>query len=103
MMRFILKERFEGINEDGLTFDEVIAKDVKDHIDSFFYFQKNIIDENDNIDISNIGNARFVISRYYYKYLDEYVPGELAKELKKKIEDSIGADHLLTIPELKTE
>ena len=97
MMRFRLKERFEGVNDDGLTFGEFIAKDVKDHIDSFFYYSNHIVDENDNIDISNIGNARFVISCYYYKYLDEYVPGELAKSLKKKIEDSVGVDHLLKI------
>lgn len=97
MMRFRPKERFKGVNEDGLTFDEVITKDVKDHIDSFFYFRKNIIDENDNIDISNIGNARFVISCYYYKYLDEYVPGELAEKLKKEIKEKMTLSELLQV------
>ena len=84
MMRFVLKERFEGVDEDGLTFEEVIIKDVENHINSFFYFRKNIIDENGDIDALNMassGNARFVIS-CYYKYLDDYVPGELAEKLE---------------------
>ena len=100
MMRFRLKERFDGVNEDGLTFDEVIKKDVKDHIDSFFHYRKNIIDKNGDIDAMNMassGNARFVISCYYYKYLDEYVPGELAKKLKKEIEEKMTLGELLKI------
>lgn len=99
-MRFRLKERFEGVNEDGLTFDEVIARDVKDHIDSFFYYRENIVDKNGDIESMNMassGNARFVISCYYYKYLDEYVPGELAIKLKKEIEERATINQLLKI------
>lgn len=99
-MRFRLKERFEGVNQDGLTFEEVIIKDVKDHIDSFFYYSKNILDENGDIEainLASIGNARFVISCYYYKYLDEYVPGELAEKLKKEIEEKMTLAKLLKV------
>lgn len=106
MMRFVLKEKFDGVNQDGLTFEEVITKDVKNHIDSFFYYGDNIIDKNGDIEFLNmasVGNARFVISCYYYKYLDEYVPGELAERLKKEIEDLVGVDQLLKLPWLKTE
>lgn len=100
MMRFKLKERFEGLNEEGLTFEDVIINDVKNHIDSFFYYRDNIIDKNGDIEalnVASIGNARFVISCYYYKYLDEYVPGELAEKLKKEIEEKITLDELLKI------
>ncbi len=99
-MRFRLKKRFDGLNEDGLTFEDVIINDVKNHIDSFFYYSKHILDENGDIEalnVASIGNARFVISCYYYKYLDEYVPGELAKKLKKEIEEKITLAKLLQV------
>ena len=92
MMRFKLKERFEGLNENGLTFDEVIKKDVKDHIDTFLYYMNRVCSKDwdlDGMDMANLGNARFVLSCYYKQYLNEYVPGALSDILKREIENKI--------------
>jgi hypothetical protein len=97
-MRYIAIDKFEGVNENGLTYNEAIKKHVQDHIDTFQYCSSHINDETGEIDwmnLASIGNARFVISTYYYRELDLLVPKDLAKELKKKIEDSIGISELL--------
>ena len=100
MMRFIIHEPFTGRNEDGLTFEEFIKEDVLKYIKSFVYYRDNIHDEDGEIDwlnLSSQGNARFVLSTYYYKYLDKWVPGEPAKELKEIIKEEIGENELLEI------
>lgn len=100
MMRFKLKEKFDGVNEYGLTFEEVVAKDLKDHIDSFFFYRERIFDKKGDLDALNtasVSNARYVISCYYYKYLDEFVSGELAKKLKKEIEERMTLEELMQV------
>lgn len=98
MVRYIPITKFEGLNEKGLTYNEAIQKDVDDFIDTFLYNINNVTDKNGEIEwmnISNVSNARFNLGLYYEKELDLLVPENLAGELKKRIEDSIGLDQLL--------
>lgn len=100
MVRFRIIGKFEGLNEKGLTFNEVIQEDVKNHINTFLYNSSHITNKEGDIEwmnIANVSNARFVLGRYYEEYLDSMVPENLAKELKQKIIDSIGLDKLLRI------
>lgn len=95
-----MHEPFTGRNEDGLTFEEFIKEDVAKHIRSFHYFRDNIHNEDNEIDwlnFSSSSSARFSLSKYYNKYLDKWVPGATATELKKKIEDEVGKDELLNV------
>jgi len=99
-MRYIPIGKFDGVNEKGLTYNEAIEKHVQDHIDTFLYCGSHTNDEEGEIDwmnLSSSSNARFVLSIYYNKELDLLVPEDLAKKLKKKIEDLIGADQLLNV------
>lgn len=98
MVRYIPITKFDGLNEQGLTYSDVIKKDVTSFIDSFIFYSKNINDKDGEIDwmnISNLSNARFVLGVYYNKELDKIVSKDIAQELKKKIVDSIGIDQLL--------
>ncbi len=99
-MRYIAITKFDGVNENGLTYNQVIEKHVQDHIDTFLYYSSRITDEAGEIDgmnIAHVSNARFVLSIYYNRELDLLVPADLANELKKKIEDLIGVDELLNV------
>lgn len=99
MNRYIPITKFEGLNEKGLTYDEVIKNEVNGFIDSFLFYSKNTLDGDGEIDwmnISNAGNARFVLSIYYNRELDKLVPKNLAEELKQKIKELVGLDQLLT-------
>ncbi|MFA6417074.1 MAG: hypothetical protein WCW61_02675 [Patescibacteria group bacterium] len=98
MVRYIPITKFDGLNGKGLTYNEAIQKDVESFIETFLCNGKNITDKDGEIEwmnIANVSNARFVLSIYYERELDLLVPENLAKELKKKIEDSIGLDQLL--------
>ena len=98
MVRYIPIEKFYGVNEKGLTYDELIKNDVDNYINSFLLCSKNTLDDNDEINwmnISSVSNARFVLSIYYNRELDVIVPANLAKELKEKIVSSVGIDNLL--------
>ena len=98
MIRYIPITKFEGINEKGLTYNEVIQEHVQNLINAFLCNSKKITDKEGEIEwmnIANVSNARFVLGIYYKQELDLLVPDSLAKELKKKIEDSIGLDQLL--------
>lgn len=98
MVGYIPITKFDGLNEQGLTYSDVIKKDVTSFIDSFIFYSKNINDKDGEIDwmnIANLSNARFVLGIYYNKELDKIVSEDVAKELKKKIVDLIGLDKLL--------
>lgn len=100
MMRYIPIDKFDGVNENGLTYNEAIQKHVQDHIDTFVYCGSHINNEDGDINWNNISassNARFVLSVYYNRELDLLLPEYLVKELKKKIEDSIGVDQILEV------
>lgn len=98
MVRYIPIPKFNGVNEKGLTYNEIIQKHVQNLIDTFLCDGKKITDKEGKIEwmnIANVSNARFVLGIYYERELDLLVPESLAKELKKKIEDSIGLGQLL--------
>lgn len=97
MVRYRPITKFEGLNEKGLTYNEAIQKDVESFIDSFLYYSSHITDndgEPDWMNITNVSNVRFVLGIYYERELDLLVPENLAKELKKKIEDLVGIEEL---------
>lgn len=98
MVRYIPITKFEGTNEKGQTYSEIIQEHVENLIDAFLSNSKNITDKAGEIEwtnISNVSNARFVLGIYYKRELGLLVPENLAKELKQKIVDSIGLDQLL--------
>lgn len=98
MMRYIPIDKFQGVNENGLTYNEAIQKHVQDNIDSFLYYSSHINDSDGEINwmnIASVGNTRFVLSIYYNRELEKIVPSNIAEELKRKIAISVGLDQLL--------
>lgn len=97
MMCFPLKEKFIGLNSDGLTFEESIVLDVRNNIKSLLFNINSVVNNknNDELIIGGISRSRFILSRYYYKYLDEYLSKELAEQLKEEIEEKIIVNELL--------
>lgn len=105
-MRYIPILKFEGLNEEGLSYDNVIKNDVNNFINSFLFYSKNTLDDNGEINwmnISSASNARFVLSIYYNRELDKLVTKNLAEELKQKIIELVGLDQLLTNDDNRTD
>lgn len=100
MVRYVPITKFEGINENGQTYENAIQKDIESFINTFLFCSSRVTDKNGEIDymnMANSSNARFVLSLYYKKELDKIVSENIAKELKQNIIDSIGLDQLLDI------
>ncbi len=79
-LRFIIPKRFTGRNEDGLTFEESVKKDVIYHIKLY-----NTVDYSGYSPFYALNALRL----YYSKYLDELMVSKTASELKKMIESKI--------------
>jgi hypothetical protein len=84
-LRFRIPKRFDGRDEDGLTFEESVKKDVIFHIEQYY-----IVDYSGH----NSFNALYTLKCYYNEYLDKLMPSKIASELKKTIENKIGKKNL---------
>ncbi len=98
MIRFKVYDKFEGVNEDGLTHEQFIQKDVRDFIASYpRLIEADLLNDNDpqRIQPAPSSNARFALSNYYYKYLDILISPEQANILKSEIIQCVGSEAAL--------
>ncbi len=92
MIRFKIREKFEGLNEDGLTHEQFIRKDVRDLIAIYPSLREADLSCDNNIVPAPSSNIHFALSHYYYKYLDILISAEQAKILKDEIIKCVGSE-----------
>ncbi|MEK7632499.1 MAG: hypothetical protein AAB473_01785 [Patescibacteria group bacterium] len=111
MLRFLVPERFEGLNEQGLTNDQAIEALVRKYIQGYKHECPNtssIADEDDRsatetLQIGGKMDTLYALSRLYFKHLDELVDSEAASRLKSEIAQGIGEENLFRDKESSPE
>jgi len=111
MLRFLVPERFEGLNEQSLTNDQAVEALVRKYIQSYkhkYPDTSSIADENDRsatetLQIGGKINTLYALSRLYFQYLNELVDSEVASRLKLEIAQGIGEENLFRDKESSPE
>lgn len=106
MIRFKVPQKFEGLNDEGLTNSEAIQKSVRGYIASYHYKSPEWLPNENEEDREerwmwervSISNSRFALSQLYFSYLDDLVPPDVAEILKQEILVGVGGEQGLSQP-----